>query len=198
MSINYFPTPYEDELLYSVLARYNRHSGNISYTQTAEQLFTNPRRTPSIEFITSLTDEVLRILLKKQSMAELILNHTLFPYYGRFLPTAKRKNAFSSLCAMENNARLLVEMPKNASKTTHLRYCPICSNQDRERYGETYWHRSHQLPKVVICPKHHCYLQNSNVSILKTACALYTAESSCSITVAESCSDFDASHSNCF
>ena len=34
-----FPTPYPDELLYSVVARYHIRSGNKSFRQTHEELF---------------------------------------------------------------------------------------------------------------------------------------------------------------
>lgn len=37
--ISFFPTPYEDELLYSILARYHLRSGNISYVDTNKDLF---------------------------------------------------------------------------------------------------------------------------------------------------------------
>jgi hypothetical protein len=41
----------------------------------------------------------------------------------------------------------------------------MCANEDREQYGETYWHRIHQLDHVDICPIHGCHLQNSIVDI---------------------------------
>ena len=37
---------------------------------------------------------------------------------------------------------------------------------DREKYGETYWHRKHQLPGVEICLEHRCRLENSSNGIL--------------------------------
>lgn len=35
-----------------------------------------------------------------------------------------------------------------------LRYCKQCTDNDRQRYGEAYWHRAHNLPLVAICEKH--------------------------------------------
>ena len=43
-----------------------------------------------------------------------------------------------------------------------MRYCPLCAAADREKHGETYWHRKHQLPGVEICLKHRCRLENSS------------------------------------
>lgn len=49
--------------------------------------------------------------------------------------------------------------------------------RDREQYGETYWHRIHQLQGVNICPIHKCYLINSAVRISgKTSPTLIAAE----------------------
>ena len=58
-----------------------------------------------------------------------------------------------------------------------MRYCPLCVNADREKYGETYWHRSHQIRNVNICPKHKCHLINSSVSIRnESAFSFYPAQ----------------------
>ncbi len=35
-----------------------------------------------------------------------------------------------------------------------LKYFPQCVESDRMAYGETYWHRVHQLPGVMVCPHH--------------------------------------------
>jgi hypothetical protein len=45
-----------------------------------------------------------------------------------------------------------------------LRYCPVCVNYDKENFGETYWHRLHQVPGVKVCPLHHVFLEDSSVS----------------------------------
>ena len=39
--LGYFPTPYPDELLYSIVARYHIRSGNKSFRQTHQELFDN-------------------------------------------------------------------------------------------------------------------------------------------------------------
>jgi hypothetical protein len=37
--LSFFPTPYPDELLYSILARYHIRSGNKNYSQTDIEAF---------------------------------------------------------------------------------------------------------------------------------------------------------------
>ena len=44
-----------------------------------------------------------------------------------------------------------------------LRYCPLCVQDDRQTYGETYWHRLPQVAAVRVCPYHDCWLEDSNV-----------------------------------
>ena len=47
---------------------------------------------------------------------------------------------------------------------SHLRFCSMCKREDEERYGETYWHRLHQLNGVEVCLQHQIFLENSSVA----------------------------------
>ena len=47
----------------------------------------------------------------------------------------------------------------------HLRYCPLCAEEDREKHGETYWHREHQIIGIDVCPKHGCFLKETGISL---------------------------------
>lgn len=40
----------------------------------------------------------------------------------------------------------------------HANICPVCMQADRQKYGEPYFHRAHQLPGVCYCPTHHVKL----------------------------------------
>ena len=44
-----------------------------------------------------------------------------------------------------------------------MRFCPLCAEDDRKTYGETYWHRKHQIRNMSICTKHRCRLVESGV-----------------------------------
>lgn len=52
---------------------------------------------------------------------------------------------------------------KQIKMPEHLRFCPICVENDRKEYNETYWHRLCQLPGILVCPFHSCFLENSSV-----------------------------------
>lgn len=161
-----FPSFLPDELVYSLLARYYVKSGYIRYTFAAEDLFQSKTIRPDIEFINAYTPAALQMITKDMSIEDVILKHTMFPYYGRFLPKERRNKAFKALIQMQGNYHNLLPMPKSRNETDRfLRYCPICAENDRKQYGETYWHRLHQFQGIKICPLHKCYLMDSDVII---------------------------------
>lgn len=164
--IAYFPEIYPDELMYSLLARYYVKSGYPCYWYVAEDLFQSKTVRPDIEFVNQYTPAALQMITGDLSIDDVILNHTMFPYYGRFLPKERRAKAFKALVQMQGNYHNLLPMAKRKTNLErYLRYCPICAEADRERYGESYWHRVHQMQGVDICPYHHCRLVDSSVLI---------------------------------
>lgn len=163
-----FPTIYDDELVYSVLSRFYDHSGILSFRYAAESLFQNKLSRPTIEFVNEYTDDALSHLLRKCNMESLILKHTMAAFYMRFLDLPRRTAAMQALTAMNNQYWTHLHLPVNRRRTSEkarLRYCLLCSKEDRERYGETYWHTCHQLRHIDVCPVHGCYLQDSEVTI---------------------------------
>ena len=178
MGIAYFPEVYPDELVYSVLARYYVHGGYSAYIFCAADVFVNKRVSPDKEFVNALKPEVLESLCRKMTMAELVERHTMFPYYARFLPCERRSRAFEALCSMSGDYNNLLAIPKQKNgENRYLRYCPLCVEKDRQLYGESYWHRSHQLTGVSVCSKHGIKLWNSSVIISgKASPNLVTAE----------------------
>lgn len=176
--IPYFPQIYPDELLYSQFARYYTASGYMAYTYAAEELFASKTVRPDMEFINTYTPDALQAITRFQTMEELVLQHTMFPYYGRFLPIERRRTAFQALVSMAGNYHNLLSMPQRRDgKLRYLRYCPRCAVDDREQYGETYWHRVHQMTGLRVCPVHKCYLMDSRVLISgKASPNLVTAE----------------------
>ena len=173
-----FPSFYPDELVYSLLARYYVQSGYMRYTFVAEDLFQSKIVRPDIEFVNQYTPAALQMLTKNMPLEQVIEKHTMFPYYGRFLFKERRNKAFEALVHMQGNYHNLLPMPKRKNGTDRfLRYCPVCTENDRKQYGETYWHRLHQLQGIKICPLHGCVLNDSDVMISgKTSPTLVSAE----------------------
>ena len=175
--IVHFPKAYPDELFYSVLARYYCQSGYMAYTFAVQDLFMKKTASPNIEFINQLSQEARNIIENTITFPALVEKHTMFPYYARFLPLERRLAAYQSMITMADNYYNCLCVPKSKScSVRYLRYCPTCSAQDREAYGETYWHRTHQMQGVNICPIHRGYLVNSSIPISSnTSPSLITA-----------------------
>lgn len=164
--ICFFPALYEDELLNSWFARYHVQSGHLSYRATAEDLFQNKDTIPSPEFLVPLTQDAYRAVTREKRFEELVEKHTMLPYYICFLPLDRRKRAYEQILAMDRKFYdALYIRRKKTERRQYLRYCPLCAVSDRERYGETYWHRKHQLTEIDICLEHGCRLENSSAGI---------------------------------
>jgi hypothetical protein len=54
--------------------------------------------------------------------------------------------------------------------SANWRYCPMCMEEDRSRYGTAYWHNAHNLPFVTHCTHHNVPLVQ--VSGLKSISSL--------------------------
>jgi hypothetical protein len=173
-----FPSFYPDELVYSLLARYYVKSGYMRYTFAAQDLFASKTVRPNIEFVNQYTPAACEILTKNLPIEYIIEKHTMFPFYGRFIKQDRKQKAFESLCGMKGNYYNLLPMQKSKDgKERHLRYCPICVSEDRERFGESYWHRLHQLQGMNCCSIHKCRLIDSSIVISgKGSPKLVTAE----------------------
>lgn len=165
--IAFFPKPYPDELAYSWFSRYHVRSGHMTFSTTAADLFVEHGKRPSIEFIIPLTEDAKRAIEYYLPYRQFLEKNTMFPYYARFIPIERRLSAWGLL--QEGNRRftdaLYITKNKGVQRTM-LRYCPICTQADRGQYGETYWHRHHQLPWVSVCPEHRCRLLNSSISLI--------------------------------
>ena len=161
-----FPTPYPDELLYSVLARYYVRTGYLAYSYAAEDIFSKKTVRPDVDFVNQYTEGLLCRLIAIKSFDQWILDNTMFPYYARFCPLERRIKAFEALTDMKGNYANLLPIPQSKTGTQrYLRYCPKCVSEDRKNYGETYWHRSHQMMFVTCCPEHGCKLISSDVLV---------------------------------
>lgn len=165
--ISFFPSFFNDELLYSALARYHKRSGNINCKETLVTLFGKSTLSAVVDFPANLETLCKNIVTNKYTPDYLIDNHTLFPYYQPFLSdnkilTIKEQMAFG------NSDHLYLSLglaPSKVKGPDYLRYCLSCYQGEVERYGEAYWHRTCQLPGVLVCPIHKTALFTSDIPI---------------------------------
>ncbi|WP_183192992.1 TnsD family Tn7-like transposition protein [Brevibacillus nitrificans] len=159
----FFPTPYPDELLYSMFARYHEWSQNPEEMHTYFDLFGN-RATPTVHFPNRLNDFCKRLSTDTLLTPEKLINeHTIFPVYRPFL-SKERSEKVHQLMMSSKSANILAVFGLTAIKICpYLRYCPTCVQKDEHQYGEAYWHREHQIYPIRVCPRDKTILVESNV-----------------------------------
>ncbi len=160
--MNFFPTSYPDEILYSTFARYCIRSGNVREIHNFEDLFGTRNCVASLELPTHLDALISNMPVGAKYTAEyLIYKHTLFPFVAAFIPKERAKKIIQTMRngegAISYNRTGLLSITLNR----YFRFCTQCFKEDVEIYGEPYWHRLHQVTGVYICPKHKIPLYNS-------------------------------------
>jgi Tn7-like transposition protein D/TniQ len=167
--LGWFPSPYPDELLYSICARYDEVM-QYSYKQSLNVDLLGDRYATAVIDLPVHLEHLVSVLPPNQiySVESLIGRHTLFPFYAPFILPNRMEHVRK---IMRSGSRASVHAVSGINtcpirRPNRLRFCPICAEQDRERFGETYWHRVHQLPGVEVCPDHLTFLENSSLSVL--------------------------------
>ena len=168
----FFPTPYVEETLYSVLCRYHLRSGNSSSKETMRQLWGEYLPITSVEFMMQV--DVIAAKLNPTGgidSSQLVWEHTPYPYIYISLKENRALDVYQMICGnapMRSGIDSQAGIPSQRNARKYLRYCPACMQEDIEKYGETYWHRVHQLQGVFVCPKHKVPTYNSNISVAST------------------------------
>ena len=175
--IAFFPEIYPDELLYSQIARYHSRSGYTRYVYTVSDIYQNGKLVhPNVDFVNKYTPDAMNWITKNDTWENVVFEHTMYPAYIRFLPQQRRIDAVNGILSCEGNWKNLMCIPL-LNEPRYIRYCPECAKEDREKYGETYWHRAHQIPRIRICPEHRCFLENSEIPVSsKSSPGLYDGE----------------------
>ena len=175
--ISFLPEIYPDELVYSWFCRYYVHSGCFTQKMALDDILYSRHNNPSKEFVGHLSPKAKEKIQSLYSLEELALNHTMFPQYARFLPSKRKKNALHHLAHDFCDVHQLFAVLPRTESDRFLKYCPECVAEDRKVYGETYWHRVHQIRNMVLCPIHKCLLEASSVTAISSqAFTLCSAE----------------------
>jgi hypothetical protein len=176
----YFPNIYPGELLYSVLARYVKHTALPPDTLVNNELFGKRYAIPSFDLPFGLAQLALLIPNKHYTIAKRLLEQlTLFKYLIRFaLPHVAKQATRSVLKGVVTDWYLRLGMATfKVNRVTRLRFCPACNLDMLKAYGELYWKREFQLPSVVVCREHHQSLYQSTIDIrLGSRHAYYAAD----------------------
>lgn len=164
--LEFFTDPYEDELLYSTIARYHYYSGNISMRETLIQTLGDGNALPSVAIPCRL--EYLSGQLKNQTYTSdyFIGKHTILPYYLPFLNRECKERVLSTV--KKRNGKGIFTLTGMAAggicRKTGLYYCSQCAIEDIKQYGEAYFHRIHQLEGIFVCDRHGSNLKQYPVT----------------------------------
>lgn len=165
-----FPTPYPDEVFYSILCRYHIRSCNPGATTTRTEIWGYKESGKSLYLPSNL--KKLTDMLPMGSgitVDKLIYEHTMYPYVKPVLPKERANKLYRILSGIDEHAGQVYATAGLAGRRLrtprYLRYCPMCVQNDINLFGEAYWHRIHQLPGVHICPIHNAYIHDSKCSV---------------------------------
>lgn len=162
--ISYLPEIYPDELVYSWFCRYYVHSGCLTHKMALADILYKRCNNPSKEFLGHLNPDMQKKIQEILPIETLILQHTMFSQYARFIPLESKKKAMYHLVYDFRDVHHLFCVLPRTDTDRFMKYCPLCVEEDRQKYGETYWHRTHQLRNVRVCYKHRCNLEISTVT----------------------------------
>lgn len=153
----YFPALYPDETLYSVVARYHRHTAANSVKETLIDLF-GSRSVRITPVLVGRLGNLARRLPPDRGLTpeRLALSTTFYPYCVAYEPAPVRHAVLRGLIRPAGErADMGWDLAAGpAHFPAALRCCPACLTEAVERFGEAYWRRAHQLPGVMVCPEH--------------------------------------------
>ena len=153
---------------FSLCSRYYVRSGNISYKGTLDDLYSNRSLTASISLPSGVSSLIKNMPpFSKMNEEQIIHHHTLYLFNTAFL-YVQAKTIYTEMCSNDGKA-VYVRSGLNASvvpQNEFLRYCKDCMQEDRELYGELYWHRNHQISGIHCCLKHYTPLYDSNIKVV--------------------------------
>lgn len=155
-----FPKAYEDEIFYSIVARYVEYFGNSGPKQLLGEMFSTNLISATIDFPTGLNAFTNNVRSSQYEADTIISRHTLYPLFARFLDTNRNSKIMTSMLTSSGNIHTRVGLNAGISKPPKMpRFCIKCYREDLSKYGESYFRRIHQLVSVHICSIHYCMLE---------------------------------------
>lgn len=162
----YFPVAYDDELLYSLIARYHRHTCSPSFKQTIDELFGSKNYAAVIDLpahLERLHQHTRHIC--RQNVSDFLMRHTLYPLFAPFLgpdPAARVRASMLSDYGGDVHTRAGI-VASRLKRPEALRVCPVCYKEQIRLNAEPFWQRLFQVTGVQVCPEHRVLLHHTQV-----------------------------------
>ncbi len=166
--IGYFPQPYDDEIWYSLCARYSERMRFGTETGVMLALYGRRHAVATVDLPHRLQAVTSQLPPGHVCTPGYIIDHlTFLPYYGPFLAT---ESYMVARRLMEDGTKPSVRVRCGACTNRvrppkYFRSCPTCDRENQEQHGETYWRRLFQLPGVEVCIRHSVFLEPSDIRL---------------------------------
>ncbi|MFT4940976.1 MAG: transposase [Paraglaciecola sp.] len=164
MTSAYAPPIYNDETVYSYVARLHLYRVETNHRATGQRWFgkapinIDQRLPVGLQHLAESTGHLTNHLLH---------NHTFFPLFAGFVSSPdllKQTMLSNSGHSLANISTVAQAAMKQLGGSW---YCPECIEQDRLTFGLAFWHLSHQMHGVISCPVHAINLRYLNTSSRK-------------------------------
>lgn len=147
--------PYQNELIYSTVARAGIRLALSSPKQLLDEIFENRKVIATVDLPCHLNAIVNQFPANQVNLEDIVYQHTLFPIYAPFVPEGRRQQCLQWM-AEASQGSIHLALGVNASRLNpihKLRYCPACFKEQLELYSELYWPRLWQI-QGACCPIH--------------------------------------------
>jgi hypothetical protein len=166
----YFPTLLPDEKLSHGWARYAERVPHRNAKSAFQELFGSSGRAVHLRFekFETQIDTFASNLPHDFPYGSdyLIANHTLYPLYSFTLFKRRAIELHLAMKGLERGRQGGTSLIKPRTHSPKLaKYCVQCAKEDITSYGETYWHRVHQIPDIKVCADHQCWLENTDLRL---------------------------------
>ncbi|MFM0100994.1 TniQ family protein [Paraburkholderia nemoris] len=153
-----------DEPLFSIVASYGKQMLVTDWKMFISGLFGYGAR-----FNTGLAYNLNEVAQQTNvsmgmSAVEIAEKLTLFPYYAKLCANPLRARLLSQILNWSSE-RQPGDVLKLIQRPHVIRSCRSCANEDRSSGRVATWRRCHQLPGVVVCPRHGVWLREYPVNV---------------------------------
>lgn len=164
--MDWFPEPYEDETIYSILARLWVYLGQPNNSALLRAIFGRRHWVAMTQLPCQLDAFKASCGLTDADIDRLIDDHTLLPFYTAFATETVREQARAQMRGSTNGLQFTLGISTSpVPAPTHLRFCQSCMAEMIRAEGEAWWRRIHQLPGITVCAIHADPLLDSIVDL---------------------------------
>ena len=154
-----FPDSFPDETIYSWICRFHFYAAHADFKSVTLRMLGVKDARPTNDFppfIKELAD------LSGLDLDKVIFDFTNIHYFQPFMDQRLYGIIWERIKRGKTSS-IQSKIGAVANRITPgqlLKYCPLCAYEDAQKFGTSYWHRSHQLLGVTSCIKHKIHLQS--------------------------------------